>query len=88
MMMVASVTGGKFLPLGKADTLAKVIVATTVEGIEMEELWTKLGRRRRRRRTRPLLRSSSATWADPWLSVWRGRRGLQAAWYGPQQYRL
>jgi hypothetical protein len=42
MMMVASVTGGKFLPLGKADILAKVIVATAVEGIEMEELWTKL----------------------------------------------
>jgi hypothetical protein len=42
MMMVASVTGAKFLSLGKADILAKVIVAPAIEGIEMEELWMKL----------------------------------------------
>lgn len=40
MMMVASVTEGKFLPLGKADILAQVIVGTAVEGLELEQLWT------------------------------------------------
>lgn len=39
-MMVASVTEGKFLPLGKADILAQVIVGTAVEGLELEQLWT------------------------------------------------
>jgi len=40
MMMVASVTEGKFLPLGKADVLAEVIVSTAIEGLELEQLWT------------------------------------------------
>jgi hypothetical protein len=39
MMMVASVTGGKFLPLGKADILSKVVVSTALEGLAMEQLW-------------------------------------------------
>jgi len=39
MMMVATVTEGKFLPLGKADVLAEVIVSTAIEGLELEQLW-------------------------------------------------
>jgi hypothetical protein len=42
MMMVAKVTGGKFVPLGKADILSKVIVGTALEGIGMEEQWATL----------------------------------------------
>mmetsp|Transcript_19331 Transcript_19331/g.60044 ORF Transcript_19331/g.60044 Transcript_19331/m.60044 type:complete len:323 (-) Transcript_19331:256-1224(-) len=38
-MMLASMTGGKFLPLGKADILADVIVSTSIEGMELEQLW-------------------------------------------------
>jgi len=38
MMMVASVTEGKFLPLGKADILAQVIVSTAIEGLELSSL--------------------------------------------------
>merc|ERR1719502_1794978 len=42
MMMVASVTEGKFLPLGKAGILADVIVSTAVEGLELEQMWGQL----------------------------------------------
>jgi len=38
MMMVASVTEGKFLPLGKADLLSNVIVSTAIEGLELSTL--------------------------------------------------
>ena len=38
-MMVASITEGKFLPLGKAEILADVIVSTAIEGMELEQMW-------------------------------------------------
>lgn len=41
-MMLASMTGGKFLPLGKASILADVIVSTSIEGMELEQLWASL----------------------------------------------
>jgi hypothetical protein len=42
MMMVAKVTDGKFLPLGKADILAQVIVSGALEGVNMAETWAVL----------------------------------------------
>jgi hypothetical protein len=39
MMMVAKVTEGKFLPLGRADILSTVIVNGALEGLNMQELW-------------------------------------------------
>jgi hypothetical protein len=41
-MMVAQVTEGKFLPLGKAEILADVIVSSSIEGIELTNLWGNL----------------------------------------------
>jgi hypothetical protein len=39
MMMVAKVTEGKFLPLGRADILSTVIVNGALEGLNLQELW-------------------------------------------------
>jgi hypothetical protein len=42
MMMVAKITEGKFLPLGRADILSDVIVNGALEGLNLQELWEKL----------------------------------------------
>jgi hypothetical protein len=42
MMMVAQITDGKFLPLGKAEILAEVIVSGALEGLSMKNIWDKL----------------------------------------------
>lgn len=42
MMMVASATDGKFLPLGKASVLTDVVVNGALEGVNMKELWEKV----------------------------------------------
>lgn len=39
MMMVASMTEGKFLPLGQAAILTDVIVSTAIEGLELQQMW-------------------------------------------------
>jgi hypothetical protein len=39
MMSVASITNGKYLPLGKAELLSKVIVGGSIEGLVMDHLW-------------------------------------------------
>jgi hypothetical protein len=42
MMMVAQVTEGKFLPLGKAEILTDVIVNGALEGLSIKSIWEKL----------------------------------------------
>jgi hypothetical protein len=39
MMSVAKITNGKYLPLGKAELLAKVIVGGCMEGLIMDGVW-------------------------------------------------
>jgi hypothetical protein len=39
MMAVARITEGKFLPLGKAEILAQVIVSGALEGLNMDAVW-------------------------------------------------
>ena len=42
MMMVANITDGKFLPLGKASVLTDVVVNGTLEGADMKQMWQQL----------------------------------------------
>jgi len=42
MMMVAKITDGKFLALGKASILSEVIVSGALEGMDLKEVWTKM----------------------------------------------
>lgn len=42
MMSVASITEGKYLPLGRADVLSQVIVNGALEGINLANLWAEL----------------------------------------------
>jgi hypothetical protein len=42
MMMLAKMTEGKFLPLGRADILANVIINGALEGLNLQELWDTL----------------------------------------------
>lgn len=42
MMMLATATDGKFLPLGKASILSDVVVNGAVEGLNMKHLWERL----------------------------------------------
>jgi hypothetical protein len=42
MMMLAKMTDGKFLPLGRAEILSNVIVNGALEGLNLKELWDKL----------------------------------------------
>jgi hypothetical protein len=42
MIMVAKITEGKFLPLGKADILSDVIVNGALEGLSITSLWDKM----------------------------------------------
>jgi hypothetical protein len=41
MMTMASLTQGRFLPLGRADILSDVVVNTTIEALQINEFWAK-----------------------------------------------
>jgi len=42
MIAVARITEGKFLPLGKAEILSKVIVSGALEGLNMDSVWAEM----------------------------------------------
>eukprot|EP00759_Apiculatamorpha_spiralis_P038516 PhF_6_TR37668/c1_g1_i1/m.56057 len=42
MMAIARLTEGKFLPLGKADILAQVIVSGALEGLNLDGVWAEM----------------------------------------------